>query len=323
MESAIRHSRASFGPVASKMQGDGLQTHKVVSLFSGCGGMDLGFLGGFKFLGRRHDALPFEMVWANDIDKYACDTYRQNLRHDIVCGDITQVDVTTIPKADVVIGGFPCQDFSVAGNRKGFQSKRGSLFHFMVDVVKHCQPRIFVAENVRGLLSTNGAIETITDEFQKAGYHVQHKLLTASDYGVPQTRQRVLIIGCRDGVEFTWPDKDRLVSARDALKDLEPVSWDGMNGHKWSQCKRNKGQGNNPIKADVPGPTMRAEHHGNIEYHYSLERRLSVREAARLQSFPDNFELVSNTSQSYRQVGNAVPPLLAWHIAKSVQAALQ
>ena len=284
----------------------------------------MGFLGGFRFHGKRYKSLPFQVVWANDIDRAACDTYRHNYGHEIVCGDIADVDIADIPKCDVVTGGFPCQDFSVAGNRKGFAAKRGGLFRFMVNVVEHCEPQVFVAENVRGLLSTPGAIETITSEFSKVGYHVQHRLLTASDYGVPQIRQRVIIIGCRDrDVDFAWPKPGGVVSAREALEDLETVPWDGVNGHQWSRCKRNKGQGNNAIKPDRPGPTMRAEHHGNIEYHYRLPRRLSAREAARLQSFPDSFEMVSSASQSYRQIGNAVPPLLAWHIAKSVSAVLR
>jgi len=323
MESAVRHLPTSIEPIASDMGSQSFAKHKVVSLFSGCGGMDLGFVGGFEYIGRKHDALPFEIVWANDINRHACATYQQNLHHEIVCADIASVDIATIPSADVVVGGFPCQDFSLAGKRRGFDAERGNLYRFMVKVVEHCKPRIFIAENVKGLLMIPGAIERIKADFFDAGYEVQHRLLSAAEYGVPQTRERVLIVGCRRGIDFQWPDDDRRVTAKEALCDLEDIPWDGMNGHRWSKCKQNKGQGNKPIKADAPSVTMRAEHHGNIEFHYSLPRRLSVREAARIQSFPDSFNLVSNASESYRQVGNAVPPLLAWHIAKSVQEALQ
>ena len=327
MESAIRHIPASFDQIAKKLGGQEIKRHKIVSLFSGCGGMDLGFMGGFEFLGRIYDVMPFEVIWANDISPPACDTYRHNLKHDIICGDISTLDIAAIPKADIVLGGFPCQDFSVAGKRRGFQAERGQLYRFMADVIEHCQPRVFVAENVKGLLSIPHAIETITDDFGKLGYQVEWKLLNAADYGVPQNRERVVIVGikaksCVD--RFAWPYKEaKQITAQQALKDIEPLDWEQMDGHTWARCKKNKGQGNKPINADTPSTTIRAEHHGNIEFHYSLPRRLSVREAARLQSFPDSFSIISNQSAAYRQVGNAVPPVMAWNIAKSVLGILQ
>ncbi len=301
-----------------------MKKHKVVSLFSGCGGMDVGFTGGFQYMNQMYDALPFDIVYANDISAAACETYKHNLQHDIVCADIASIDISKIPAADVVLGGFPCQDFSIAGNRQGLDSQRGKLYKFMVDVVKHCQPKVFVAENVKGLLSIPGALETIKADFSAAGYRVEHRLLNAADYGVPQNRERVLIVGIKGDGDFEWPETQiKRISSKTALEDLESKEWGEVDGHVWSKAKRSTGQGQTPIKADSPSPTIRAEHHGNIEYHYSDLRRLSVREAARLQSFPDSFELISAPSQAYRQIGNAVPPVMAWNAANSVLGILR
>ena len=327
MEHAIRHLPASFDQIAGKLAETAIHKHKVVSLFSGCGGMDLGFMGGFKFMGKTYDVMPFDIVWANDISPDACKTYERNLKHPIVCQDVTTVDISRLPIADVVLGGFPCQDFSIAGKRRGFQSERGLLYRFMVDVVKHCEPKVFVAENVKGLLSIPGAIDSIQADFEAAGYNVRWRVLNAADYGVPQNRERVLIIGIKHGIDddsIDWPEPCRKqISAKQALSGLESKEWSESTGHIWSKAKITTGQGQKPIKPDSPSVTIRAEHHGNIEYHYSLDRRLSVREAARLQSFPDSFQFVSPMSQAYRQVGNAVPPVMAWRVANSVLDILQ
>lgn len=324
MEQDTRLSPSSFEQVVGKIAGATIKKHKVVSLFSGCGGMDIGFMGGFDFLGRKYNAMPFEFAWANDVSAAACDNYRHNLKHNIDCNDIAKVDIADIPPADVVLGGFPCQDFSIAGKRRGFDSDRGRLYQFMVDVVKHCQPQLFVAENVKGLLTIPGALDIIKADFESIGYIVDWRLLNAADYAVPQNRERVLIVGTKEHISLNWPiSESKTISAEQALKDLENLEWEELNGHVWSKAKKTTGQGQKPIKADHPSVTIRAEHHGNIEYHYSLPRRLSVREAARLQSFPDSFEFIRNASESYRQVGNAVPPVMAWHVAKMVLDALQ
>lgn len=294
---------------------------KIVSLFSGCGGMDLGFLGGFRFMNKPYKSLPFEVVWANDISSAACETYEYNLGHRIHCGDIatlTSMEGFKYPKADVVIGGFPCQDFSVAGKRRGIQSERGNLYLHIVKALEQIKPKLFIAENVAGLLSMPGALETIERDFAEAGYGVQLKLLHAEQYAVPQMRRRVIIVGTRGGCEFEYPHVlSSVVSSREALVDLEDIEEHGFDMHTWSKAKKTTGQGQKAISADSPSPTIRAEHHGNIEFHYSLPRRLSVREAARLQSFPDNFVFRGSATEAYKQVGNAVPPVLAWHVACS------
>ena len=309
----------------------------IISLFSGCGGLDLGFVGGFEFLGKKYPKSNFKVIWANDIDESSCQTFANYFKHDVVCGDITQIlsgkysaklfDQPFPEKADVVLGGFPCQDFSHAGKRKGFNNKRGLLYQSMAEVIKRTKPVLFVAENVRGLLTMNGgeAIQTIIKDFEKLGYYVVYKLLTAADYGVPQTRERVIIVGTRKDKlpPFEYPkpilDKKNWVGLRQAIGDLEKVGEGKVANHYWSKAKKNKGQGNSVVSADKPGPTMRTEHHGNIEYHWNGKRRLSAREAARIQSFPDDFIFYPSTSWAYKQIGNAVPPVLGWYIASAIE----
>ena len=226
-----------------------------------------------------------------------------------------------------MLGGFPCQDFSHAGKRKGFGSKRGNLYQSMAEVVRKTQPLIFMAENVKGLLTMNNgdAIKTIVNDFEKLGYHVVYKLLLAADYGVPQMRERVIIIGTKKTKlpPFKHPDpllkKESWITLGQALGDLEKVELGKVPNHFWSKAKKNKGQGNGLVAANKPGPTMRSEHHGNIEYHWNGKRRLSAREAARIQSFPDDFIFYPSTSAAYKQIGNAVPPVLGWHMASSIE----
>ena len=307
--------------------------YEVVSLFTGCGGLDLGLIGGFNFLGKKYSKNNFEIIWANDIDENACKTFKNYFHKDIVCGDIRAIleDKKKVRhplpgKADIVVGGFPCQDFSHAGKRKGFGSLRGTLYRSMMEVVKRTQPSLFIAENVKGLLTMNdgAAIRKIVKDFSSLGYHVVFKLLTAADYGVPQVRERVLIVGTlkKKLPVFKYPapilSKTNWVSLKKALGDLENIKEGEAVNHFWSKAKKNKGQGNGLVSADKPGPTMRSEHHGNIEWHWNGKRRLSAREAARIQSFPDTFKFAGSETDAYRQIGNAIPPVMFWHIAKSV-----
>ncbi len=303
--------------------------YRVVSLFAGCGGLDLGMHGGFTALGRRYPKNRFRVVYANDIDPNATLTYAENLSSLIVTGDVWDCldDPVLPPSADVVLGGFPCQDFSHAGKRRGFESERGQLYKAMSKAVRQLSPALFLAENVKGLLTMDdgAAIAAITRAFARAGYHVTYRLYNAADFGVPQRRERVVIIGTRKDLlpAFEMPDppldESGWVALRDAIGDLAPLPEGAVPNHYWSRAKRNAGQGNGIVDPDRPGPTMRAEHHGNIEYHWSGKRRLSAREAARIQSFPDAFIFHPSTSAAYKQIGNAVPPVLAWHIARAIQ----
>lgn len=312
--------------------------YSVVSLFSGCGGLDLGVKGGFEVLGKKYARNDFEIIWANDFEKNACLTFSKNFIDPIVCADIREIlegkypslDAPRLPeKADVVFGGFPCQDFSLAGKRRGFESKRGTLYQSMVEVVKRTRPAVFVAENVKGLLSMQkgAAIETIKKDFEKLGYNVIYKLHHVADFGVPQNRERVIIVGTdkkRGLPEFEYPkpihSKENWVTLEKAISDLEMLKEGEFHNHFWSKAKMFKGtQGNTTVSPKKIGPTMRAEHHGNIEWHWSEKRRLSAREAARIQTFPDSFIFYPATSSAYKQIGNAVPPVFGWHMARAIQ----
>lgn len=314
----------------------------VVSLFSGCGGLDLGFTGGFKFLDTVYEQRNFDLIWANDIDKNACYTFQSNLEKPIICGDIRDIldgkyptlSSTKLPEsADVVTGGFPCQDFSLAGKRRGFDSKRGTLYKSMVEVVRKLKPALFLAENVKGLLSMNNgqAIETIKNDFAAIGYDVEYKLFHVADYGVPQNRQRVIIIGtniAKGLPKFEFPKpiypQGEWLTLEKVIGDLEDSSEGLIENHYWSKAKMFEGtQGNTAVSRNKIGPTMRAEHHGNIEWHWNKQRRLSAREAARIQTFPDNFIFYPSTSSAYKQIGNAVPPVFGWHLATAIELFLE
>lgn len=303
---------------------------KVISMFSGCGGMDLGFTGGFEFLGQAFDSLPFEIIWANDINKAACRTYKNALGDHIHCGDVWSLLETMPQKTDVLIGGFPCQDISVNGKGVGVKKgKRSGLYRAMVEAIWKTQPKIFVAENVRGLLNANNAasLKQVLKDFKGLGYDVSYQLYQASRYGVPQNRERVFIVGVLPGVKPFGPpepiyDAGEGLPVGYALKDLEKVAENPLINHIWSRANESPDQGCRKLKADRPGQTIRAECHGNIQYHYKLPRRISMREAARIQSFPDNFIFDAKLRETERQIGNAVPPVLAWHIANAVRDCL-
>ena len=309
-----------FGSVVSDRNGTSevVGRRKIVSLFSGCGGMDLGFLGGFEFGGRYYCRLPYEVVWANDLSASACATYRLNLGHDIRVGDIEK-SMNDLPEAaDVVIGGFPCQDVSINGAKRVADSMRTILYRTMIEVVRRTQPIAFVAENVKGLLMSHGQafFERMLDEFDLPGYAVNHKLYLAADYGVPQMRERILIVGVKGERNFIHPEAiSNWITASEALQDLESLHEDPAFAHVWSKAARSPEQGARYLKADRPATTIRAEHHGNVQWHYRLRRRISLREAARLQSFPDRFQFPAGMRETERQIGNAVPPVLAWHVA--------
>jgi len=321
-----------------KLNGNGAgkeKRHRVVSLFSGCGGLDLGFTGGFSVFGRKYDRLPFDIVWANDLNPAACATYRKNLSDHIHCGDIWEALDEMPKRADVVIGGFPCQDVSINGLRRGINGHRSGLYKAMIEAVARIRPKVFVAENVKGLLiGNNEALRRVLSDFTALGYSVSYKLYLAADYDIPQMRQRIFIVGTAPRVKgFTPPAPicsetpslytKAWMTSKEAIGDLERKPEDESINHVWSRAERSPEQGNRQIKADRPADTMRAECHGNIQFHYKLDRRISMREAARFQSFPDDFIFAAKLRETERQVGNAVPPVLGWHIAKAVSESLQ
>jgi len=383
--------------------------HTVAGLFSGCGGLDLGFINS-----------GYEVVWANDFFKEAVETYKKNIGDHIVLGDITKIPNSEIPNDfDILLGGFPCQGFSIANIKRSMEDERNFLYKEMLRIIKDKQPKYFVAENVKGLLSIQKGkvIEMIIRDFQELGYKVDYKLLKASDYGVPQNRERVFIIGNRLGLKNPFPPKTHgdgesllpFVTTKDKVGFLADVrirdksfqlnGWKITNhrartnvsdefwgrkhkvnqheicdylkhwrtvsgwstkrvdehfgyahtaGH-WFRKDNNSGSIPNPsdwwelkkilgfddkydkhvteleLKPitfeqslrinnwDTPSDTITAT---GPEIHPNKKRRMSVRECALIQTFPIDFEFVGSIGNMYKQIGNAVPVLLAQKIAE-------
>ena len=405
---------------------------RVLSLFSGCGGMDLGFEGGFSvFQSSINDTLTphfidkiidnnfiqlkktrFKTVFANDIlpdARNAWINYFSRKGHSI--DDYYTESIVDLVKThkegvkifpdniDIVTGGFPCQDFSVAGKRNGFNSHknhkgeliqntkapsvetRGQLYMWMKEVIEITQPKIFIAENVKGLVNLSNVKEIIQNDFSSAnenGYIVLNpQVLHSADYGVPQSRERVIFIGIRKNAlkesalkelqKEVVKDKynpypktthaytnfgDNLkhfVQLKEVFRHLsEPDKTDDLSQKFYSKAKfmGKHCQGQTEIKLASIGPTIRAEHHGNIEFRRLskenggkieselerglIERRLTPRECALIQTFPPDYEFVIENkykkgsyivspSQAYKIIGNAVPPLLAYNLAKRIE----
>lgn len=319
---------APFIPSSQPHPSSPTKQYTVVSLFSGAGGMDLGFRGGFAVFNQYYPSHPFRVIWANDISPAACATYRRNLGDVVRCGDVWTLMDTLPPDADVLIGGFPCQDLSVNGKGAGLKGERSSLYKAMVEAVRRVRPRLFVAENVKGLLMRRNAeaLAQIVADFESLGYRVSYSLYQAADYGVPQMRERVFVVGTSHGEgEFVSPlvrKRAEWMTAQEAIGDLEDKPADAIPNHVWSRANPSPEQGSRRLDPHKPGYTIRAECHGNIQFHYALPRRISMREAARLQSFPDDFVFEAKLRETERLVGNAVPPILAWHIADAVRRCL-
>ncbi|ACK95857.1 DNA (cytosine-5-)-methyltransferase [Bacillus thuringiensis] len=305
---------------------------KVISLFSGAGGLDLGFV-----------QAGHQIIWANDIDKDAVETYKKNLGNHIVLKDLKEVDTNDIPDADIVIGGFPCQGFSVANRNRGTGDERNTLYLEMLRVIRDKKPTFFVAENVKGILSLDkgSVIKMICKDFENAGYKVKYKLFNLADYGVPQKRERVIFIGVRNDMNFEYefpmptheenPTFDlfnqnalqRWVSISEVLAGLpEPSEDSKILNHVCSNYKiiENKNfTGHRMINPDKPSPTILARGNGKggvvVIHHPSNTRRMSVRETAIIQGFPMDFEFIGSKTSCYRQIGNAVPPIFGKQIA--------
>jgi DNA (cytosine-5)-methyltransferase 1 len=318
---------------------------RAVTLFSGCGGMDLGF----------HKE-GFKILWANDFNHWACKTYEKNFGPHIVEGDICDIKSSEIPDCDLIIGGFPCQDFSMIWKRGGIGTERGNLYRQFVRIVTDKQPKMFIAENVKGLATANGglAARTIIDDFAKAGYFVDMHKVNFADYGAPQLRERILIIGTHHKIarKFELPKPthkpEKYVGSKQALKGVEKIKHN--NEHQNIQPKTTEmlkliPPGGNftsipkeskyyvkgmishvyrRLHPDKPSTTIIAGGGGGTwGYHYSEPRPLTNRERARLFGYPDNFVFIGSITEVRRQIGNSVPPIGIQPIAKAVKSYLE
>ena len=290
----------------------------ILSLFSGAGGLDLGLIQAGNTI-----------IWANDFDKDAVATYKRNIGNHIIEGDIKDINIDELPYAEVVVGGFPCQGFSMANMRRNIQDERNLLYVFFYKTIKIKQPLFFIAENVKGILSLgNGSIvRQIISDFNEAGYKVEVHKVNMADYGIPQNRERVIFVGQRidlgDNMLFQFPkpthSKDgvtlpKYISIRKAIGNLpEPgdTTKDPNNyGSKYKFVPRDF-TAHRVTDPNKPSPTILARGNGKGGVcaipHYNGTRRLSIRESATVQTFPQNYIFIGNMGSCYRQIGNAVP----------------
>lgn len=307
-----------------------LSRFRVVSYFAGCGGMDLGFRGGFAFGGDHFRRQPFEIVRAYDNDLRCVETYRQNMSSHIDVVDLIEVEPAAVPGAEVLIGGFPCQDFSSCGPKRGLSSPRGRLYRAMVDYMAHHRPVVAVGENVPHLarIDSGNVMRRIVRDLKEAGYRVYVWDLFAPGFGIPQRRSRLFFVCVRDdtpGVP-TPPEAeyqaDGYRSIDWAIADLALISDERVPNQSQyflaSKAKNGNGQGDEKSRKGRPAYTVRANAKSRVQFHYALNRRLTVRECARLQSFPDSFVFPHSATTNIMQIGNAVPPVMAFKVASSV-----
>jgi DNA (cytosine-5)-methyltransferase 1 len=295
-----------------------LQGLKVVSLFSGAGGLDLGLI-----------RAGHHVIWANDSDEDSVATYRRNIGNHIVHEDIAKVPPDSVPDHDLLVGGFPCQGFSRANIHRVENDDRNDLYVFVVRILREKKPRFFLLENVRGIKSLNGGqdFREILLALEDSGYQVQHATMNAADYGVPQNRIRVIITGVRKDLtdryvyEYPMPTHSRTganghqrwLSVGEVLENIPDPENDGqLMNHVYSKYRLalRDFTGHRPTDASKPSPTILARGNGKGGVcaipHPKNHRRMSVRESALVQTFPLDFVFEGNLGSMYRQVGNAV-----------------
>lgn len=301
----------------------------AVSLFCGAGGMDLGFI-----------RAGHNILWANDRSVLACETYSRNLHLKPLCKDIKKVD--KFPLSDILIACNPCQGFSLFGPRNP-EDKRNYLYEDIVRCLKQTKPKFFVTENVKGLktLYKGRFFELMLTDFDSAGYNVKWDLLNAKNYGVPQDRERIFIVGVRKDLdlEYCFPPKTHgpglkpFVTLKDAIGDMPAPRknefWN-KNDYSYFYMSRNRRRPWNQVSYTIQASGRHIPLHpscppmqqvGKDEWRFvdAVEKyqRLSVKECARIQTFPDSYVFEGCLNKQYVQVGNAVPPLLAQSIASA------
>ncbi len=302
----------------------------AVSLFCGAGGLDMGF-----------ENAGFKTVWANDFEPDACRTHQSWSHAEVVCGDISKVDCSTIPPSDVILGGFPCQGFSLSGPRK-IDDSRNVLYKHYVKLVRQNKPLAFVGENVKGLLTMGDGkiIDAIVEDFSKCGYDVFHKLVNARNFGVPQDRERVIIVGFRKDLKvkgFELPSSNgKSMPLREAIGNMRKPSRGEVCYAPFSSryMSRNRKRGWDDVAFTVPAmakqvtlwpgsPDMKKKGKDEWVFGKGTTRRLSWREAAVIQTFPEDLNFVGDLTSIYKQIGNAVPVKLAEFVANYIRPYLE
>ncbi|MCC5878827.1 MAG: DNA (cytosine-5-)-methyltransferase [Idiomarina sp.] len=305
-------------------------TYSLVSMFTGVGGLDMGFEGGFEYKNESFALQPFKTLAAYEKDEKCVETVKKNLNIPIFQVELSENLVQHFPPADVLIGGFPCQDFSSCGPKKGLTSERGQLYKVLVRYMELHQPKIVCAENVPNLarMQNGEVLNTIIQDFEGQGYRVQVWNLFAPDYGIPQSRRRLFFVCTRNDLvgqpklpEAKFTNNYR--GTKWAIEDLENIQDESVPNQsqyfKASKAKKGNGQGDEHCKADAPSYTIRANAKSRVQFHYELDRRLTIRECARLQTFPDSFVFPHSATSNVMQIGNAVPPVLSYAVASSIR----
>jgi len=294
---------------------------RIASMFAGCGGLDFAFH-------KQPDR--YAVVYVNDFNKDSCDTYEKYYKFKPTCQDITKIE--TIPDCDILTGGFPCQGFSVANLYRKETDNRNKLYLELVRLLKLKKPKYFIFENVKGILSLGGyennvdkknhtgkIFKMIVSDLEKCGYTVKTKLFKVKWYAIPQNRERVIFIGIRSDISektnFKWPIETQEITKtlKDAIGDL-PIDYNEEIQHIGTKhkVKITGYMGNRKLEWDKISPTITGRGGGTggpvINVHPSGKRRMTVREYARIQTFPDDFIFEGSVSSMYRQIGNAVPP---------------
>lgn len=311
---------------------------KVASLFCGCGGTDVGILGNFDFMGKHYSSNNTEIVYANDIEQSACDIFEKNFGIKPDNRDIRTVKSDELPEFDVLTGGFPCQSFSIVAQnpkRLGIKDEKGMLFFEMCRILRDRQPKCFIAENVKGILTANKkeAFPLIIKEFENSGYDVKYTILNSATFGVPQKRERVIIVGFRKDlhVDFEFPQtvidkEDDYVALKHCIdKDVSEkyfFSDKAVAGMMKNRESMNKGRAQdvskpcNTVGAHLAKVSLNST--DPVLYTKGRYRRFTPREVARIQSFPEDFSLIGSEASQYRALGNAIPPVMLWHVANKI-----
>lgn len=300
----------------------------IASMFAGCGGLDFAF---------HKQQTRFKVVYVNDFDQDSCDSYEKYYNFKPNCEDITKID--TIPDCDILTGGFPCQGFSVANLHRKETDNRNKLYLELVRLLTLKKPKYFIFENVKGIMSLGGTetkedkqnkcgkvFKMIVSDLENCGYNVHTKLFKLKWYDIPQNRERVIFIGIRndiaEGIPFEWPEEKQEITKtlKDAIGDL-PIEYDESIQHIGTKhkVKITGYMGNRKLEWDKISPTITGRGGGTggpvINIHPSEKRRMTVREYARIQTFPDDFMFCGSVSSMYRQIGNAVPPKFSYVLA--------
>lgn len=303
---------------------------KIVDLFAGIGGIRLGVEQAFGSI---------DCVFTSEIDKYAVTTYKANFKDSHIFGDIKQIDGNDVPDHDILLAGFPCQPFSQAGLKKGFTDTRGTLFFDIERILLAKQPKAFLLENVKQLKGHDKGrtFQTIIDHLNKAGYKVFYEILKARDFGVPQNRERIYIVGFLDhSINFEFPKPTNLPTrVGDILDDVVDEKytisnklWSGHKRRKELNKLNGKGFGYGLFnKESAYTNTISARYYKDgseilIEQESKNPRKLTPREAARLQGFPEGYIIPVSDAQAYKQFGNSVAVPVIKAIATEIKKAL-